>query len=141
MWTTTYEQRTAASPRAVWAALQALHSGIPLGPESDSFVLHGPFAVGTEVTVTPQGQEAMTSVISELEPAVVYADRTVFGGLTLTFRHRLRALPGGGASVSHTVEIDGDGADDAGPELGPAISSDFPVAMAELLRAAERGVA
>jgi hypothetical protein len=141
MWTTTYEQTTAASTEAVWAALKALHTGTPLGPSSDSFMLHGPFAVGTEVTVTPQGQEPMTSVISRLEPGEVYADQTTFGGLTLTFRHDLRALVGGGTSVAHTLEIDGDQADQLGPELGPQISGDFPVSMAELLAAAERDVA
>src|SRR5437763_12352857 len=111
MWTTTYERETTASTEAVWAALKLLHSGTALGPNSDSFLLHGPFALGTEVTVTPQGQEAMTSVITELEPGEVYADQTAFGALTLTFRHRLRSLPGGGAAVAHTLEIDGDGAD------------------------------
>jgi hypothetical protein len=137
MWTTTYRAETSAEPSSVWAALRALHSGIPLGPASDAFALDGPFEVGTTLTVTPQGQEPMTSEIIELEPGVVYADRTVFGDLALVFRHRI-AHTTGGASVSHTLEISGEGADEIGPELGPQISGDFPVAMAELLAAAER---
>lgn len=140
MWTTTYESATMAGPAAVWDALVALHSGTRLGPNSDDFELHGPFAVGTEVTVTPQGQEAMTSTIVEVDLRRGYADRTVFDGLVLTFRHRLTMAEDGGTTVSHTLEISGDGADEIGPELGPQISADFPVAMAELLAAAERGV-
>jgi hypothetical protein len=140
MWCTAYRSATAAAPGAVWSALQALHSGTALGPDSDSFLLHGPFAVGTEVTVTPQGQDPMTSVITELQPGERYADRTAFGPLALTFRHELAAREGGGTVVTHTLEIDGDGWEEAGPELGPQISGDFPVAMAELLAAAERGV-
>jgi hypothetical protein len=137
MWTTTYEATTSASAEDVWVSLESLHSGNPLGPDSDSFELHGPFAVGTTLTVTPQGQESMQSTIVELEPERVYADQTVFGELTLTFRHRIVPFEQGGARVAHTLEISGAGSDEIGPELGPQISGDFPVAMAELLAAAE----
>lgn len=140
MWTTSQEATTTAGPDAVWAALQALHSGTTLGPNSDLFELHGPFQVGTRLTVTPQGQEPMDSVITELEHGVVYADQTVFGALTLTFRHRLNPTRAGGTTVTHVLEINGVGADEVGSELGPQISGDFPVAMSELLAAAERGV-
>jgi uncharacterized protein YndB with AHSA1/START domain len=138
MWTTDFTEITTASPDQVWAALEALHSGTPLGPNSDNFELHGPFAAGTRVTVTPQGQEAMESTITELEPGRVYADQTRFGDLLLTFRHTLTSVAGGGTRVTHTLEITGGGAEEVGPELGPQISADFPVAMAELLTAAAR---
>lgn len=140
MWTTTYEAQTTASADAIWAALTALHSGIPLGACSDSFELHGPFAVGTRVTVTPQGQESMESVITELEKGKVYADQTVFGDLTLTFRHRISPSQDGGATVTHTLEITGNNAEMVGPKLGPQISGDFPDAMAELFEAAKKGI-
>lgn len=138
MWTTNYEQTTTAAPSAVWGALEKLHSGTPLGPHSDSFELHGPFAVGTTLTITPQGQEPMQSTIVELVPDTAYADRTVFGELELTFRHDLTPTADGGTTVTHTLVVEGPGSDEVGPELGPQISGDFPVAMAELLSAAER---
>lgn len=137
MWTTNYEKTTAASPSAVWGALEKLHSGAPLGPNSDAFELHGPFAVGTTLTITPQGQEPMQSTIVALVPDTTYADRTVFGDLELTFRHDLTPSADGGTVVKHTLVIDGPGSDEIGPNLGPQISGDFPVAMAELLSAAE----
>ena len=136
MWTTQSSATTTASPQAVWDALAALHSGTRLGPNSDDFELHGPFAVGTEVTVTPQGQEPMRSRIVELEPGRVYADQTVFGDLTLTFRHVIEQDASGETSVTHSLEISGQCADLVGPELGPQISGDFPEAMAELFAAA-----
>ncbi|WP_138945650.1 polyketide cyclase [Plantibacter sp. M259] len=138
MWTTNYEQTTTASASAVWGALERLHSGTPLGPASDSFELHGPFVVGTTLTITPQGQEPMESTIVALVPETTYADRTRFGDLELTFRHDLRPTADGGTTVTHTLAIDGPGSDEVGPELGPQISGDFPVAMRELLSAAER---
>ena len=137
MWTTNYEQTTAAAPSAVWRALEKLHSGNPLGPNSDTFELHGPFAVGTTLTITPQGQDPMQSTIVTLVPGVTYADRTLFGDLELTFRHDLSPTADGGTTVTHTLTIDGPGSDEIGPELGPQISGDFPDAMAELLSAAE----
>src|SRR5215207_4221914 len=137
MWTTEYVASTSAAPAAVWAALRALHSGTPLGPTSDAFELHGPFAVGTTLTITPQGQDSLQSTIVELEADQVYADQTMYGGLTLTFRHRLASTSDGGTRVTHTLEIAGEGADEVGPDLGPQISGDFPVAMGELLAAAE----
>lgn len=138
MWTTNYTQTTTAAPSAVWGALERLHSGTPLGPNSDAFELHGPFAVGTTLTITPQGQEPMQSTIVSLVADTTYADRTVFGDLELTFRHDLAPSGDGGTTVTHTLIIDGPGSDDIGPELGPQISGDFPAAMAELLSAAEQ---
>lgn len=135
MWTTEHTATTDIRPTAIWAALRDLHSGIPLGEHSDRFELHGPFAVGTEVSVTPQGQDTMRSVIVELEEGRSYADSTRFGDLTLLFRHTLDELPTG-TRVTHRLEIHGADADSVGPKLGPQISSDFPTTMQELLEAA-----
>jgi hypothetical protein len=140
MWTTTHQAHTSATPEAVWATIEALHSGTKIGPHSDDFQLHGPFAVGSQLSLTPQGQDTVTSTIVELEPAAVYADETIVDGLSLVFRHQLQAQADGGTLVSHTLVIDGPHADEVGPELGPQISADFPVAMAELCAAAENGV-
>ncbi|MBC7592628.1 MAG: polyketide cyclase [Kineosporiaceae bacterium] len=137
MWTTDYSDSTSAGPAAVWASLTALHSGTPLGPHSDAFELHGPFAVGTTLTITPQGQDPMQSTIVELKVDEVYADQTVHGELMLTFRHQLTRLDDGGTRVTHTLEISGPGADEVGPDLGPQISGDFPVTMGELIVASE----
>jgi hypothetical protein len=136
MWSTQYAAETDAAPEAVWAALRDLHSGVRLSDRSDAFELHGPFEVGTKISVTPQGQDTFSSVIIELEEPRVYADQTEFGDLQLTFRHTLAALPGGGTRVTHELTIDGASADQVGPELGPQISEDFPVAMRDLFGAA-----
>ena len=135
MWTTDFTATTTASPGQVWAALEALHSGTALGPNSDSFELHGPFVAGTTLTVTPQGQDPMESTIIDLEPGRVYADQTRFSDLVLTFRHQLTPALAGGTPHPRNH---GTGADEVGPELGPQTSGDFPVAMAELLAAGEQ---
>ncbi|HYZ56992.1 MAG TPA: SRPBCC family protein [Streptosporangiaceae bacterium] len=138
MWSTEYVAETDAAPQAVWAALRDLHSGVKLSDRSDTFELHGPFQKGTEISVTPQGQDTFRSVIIELTEPEVYADQTEFGDLTLVFRHTLTPLPGGGTKVTHRLEIDGPSADQVAPELGPQISEDFPAAMADLFAAAQQ---
>lgn len=137
MYTTAYSAETNASPEQVWSALEALHSGTRLSDRSDAFELHGPFALGTELSVTPQGQGTFRSTIVEFVENRLYADSTVYEGLTLLFRHKLRPTATG-TTVTHELEIDGPGVDQVGPIVGPQISEDFPVAMADLLTAAER---
>jgi hypothetical protein len=138
MWSTEHSVETDLDAPAVWAALSDLHQGVALDGNSDRFELHGPFAVGTELTVTPQGQGSFRSTITELAENRVYADRTEFGGLALTFRHTLTPLDGGGTRVTHQLEIGGAGAGEAAAELGAQISGDFPEAMDALLAAARR---
>ena len=138
MWSTEYSTETDLAAAPIWAALSDLHHGVALDGNSDRFEPHGPFAVGTELTVTPQGQGSFRSTIIELTENSVYADRTEFGGLMLTFRHTLAPLAGGGTRVTHQLVIDGDEAGTMGPELGPQISADFPEAMNTLLAAARR---
>jgi hypothetical protein len=131
MWTTDYTSHTPASPAAVWEALRRLHTGESSTEAGDTFEIHGPFEVGTTISVTPVGQDTFVSTILELVEAARYADSTAFGATTLTFRHTLVAADSG-TTVTHELVIDGPQADEVGPELGPQISEDFPSAMAAL---------
>ncbi|MFI5782460.1 hypothetical protein [Nocardia sp. NPDC051570] len=137
MWKTEYSATTDLPVRAVWNALRDVHTGVVASGGGDVFEIHGPYELGTELSVTPQGQETFRSVIVELVEDQTYADRTEFNGLELTFRHRFQ--PGGdGLTVTHELIIDGPGVDEIGPELGPQISADFPDAMKSLFDIASR---
>ncbi|MBF6066107.1 polyketide cyclase [Nocardia terpenica] len=138
MWKTEYSATTDLSAHAVWNALRDIHTGAAISGGGDTFEIHGPYEIGTEISVTPQGQETFRSVIVELVEGEVYADRTEFNGLVLTFRHLFRP-EGGRLTVTHELLIEGPEADQVGPELGPQISADFPDAMKSLFAiAAER---
>lgn len=137
MWTTEHTATTPLPRASVWAALRDLHTGELTYPGADTFDLHGPFTVGTELTVTPVGQDPFVSVIVDLVEGETYADRTEFGDVVLTFRHVLTDLPDG-TQVTHRLEITGPGADTLGPDLGPQISADFPESMSALFAQAER---
>lgn len=136
MWSYEYERTTEASPDAIWRVLADIDNWAAWDTSMESVTLTGPFAVGARVVMTPIGQESITSVITEIVDGRRYADRTEFGGVTLNFSHTLFPLSDGGSRVVHRLEISGDDAETIGPELGPAITADFPEAMDALLRAA-----
>jgi hypothetical protein len=132
MWTEQHSVETQLPASAIWAALRDLHTGAVASADGDTFVIHGPFAVGTELDVTPQGQETFRSRIVELIEDERYADVTEFGDVTLTFRHVLTPSDTG-TRVAHELVIDGPGADVTGPDLGPQITADFPAALEGLI--------
>jgi hypothetical protein len=94
--------------------------------------LLGPFAVGTQVAMTPKGQAEIRSTIVAIEPGRRYADRTGFAGATPAFSHTLTPLENGGTRMTHRLTISGPNA----AELGPQITEDFPAAMDALIAAA-----
>ncbi|MEZ0447663.1 SRPBCC family protein [Cellulomonas sp. ICMP 17802] len=135
MWSTEHTAETTLPRETVWAALRDLHRGTLTYDGADSFELQGEFAVGSTVSVTPVGQDTFESTIVDLVEPETYADRTVYGDVTLLFRHTLVPVEGG-TRVTHRLEIDGPAGDEVGPELGPQISDDFGTAMAALFDAA-----
>lgn len=137
MFRTAHTDTTTAPVHAVWTALRALHSGEVQVPGGDVFVLHGPYAIGTELSVTPAGQDTFRSTIIELDEDVVYADATSFGPMTLTFRHRFEPTDADGARVTHELVIEG-GDEDETNALGAQIAEDFPASMRELFDLASR---
>jgi hypothetical protein len=139
MWSTEYSTRTDVAPEAIWAVLRAWHTGAAPAPGGDGFELHGPFAVGSVIAVTPQGQGTLRSTIVELAENQVFANETSVTGLALLTRYTLRPLEDGGTQVSHSLAISGPRAGEAGPDLGSKISEDFPSAMDELIATARAG--
>ena len=136
-WSTRYSADTRVSPQAVWATLRDARTGVPSVNGGNTYVIHGPFAVGTELSVTPAGSdEALTSTIVELVDGESYADRTEFNGLILTDRHELTPRADGGTRITHELIIGGPAATTVGPDLGPRISEDYPTVMDELIAAA-----
>lgn len=132
MWAHEHTAETAASPKEVWQVLRDLDRWGAWDTSLEWVRLKGPFQVGSQVVMKPNGQDPITSVIVEASENRVYADQTDMGEVTLRFSHTLEPLEGG-TRVTHRLEITGPAADQVGPELGPAIAEDFPEAMDALL--------
>jgi len=133
MWVHEHTAETAASPEAVWQVLRNLDEWGSWDTSLEWVRLQGPFQVGSQVVMKPKGQDPITSVIVQATENRAYADQTTLGEVTLRFSHTLEPLASGGTKVTHRLEITGPAADEAGPELGPAITEDFPQAMEALL--------
>lgn len=133
MWTHEYEQQTPVTAEALWRVLSDVDDWASWDTSMESVELRGPFQVGSQVLMTPAGQETITSVITDIVEQQRYADETIMSEVTLRFSHTLTPLPGGGIRLVHRLEIDGPAADEVGPQLGPAIVEDFPEAMAALI--------
>lgn len=136
-WEHDYTANTTAPPEHVWAALRDLYSGVKLAEDGDDIVLHGPFATGAELSVTPHGADFIVHcLITELDDGTRYAYRSQFNGLYLTSRHTLKRLPAGGTRITHHSTIAGPGAQTTAQELGPRITEDRPQTMQTLIDAA-----
>lgn len=133
MWTHEHSTDTPLPAAAIWRVLSDVDRWADWDTSMTAVALEGPLAVGTPVLMTPKGQEPIRSVITDLRENELHADETEFGGVTLRFSHALAPLPHGGTRVTFRVEIDGAGADTTGPELGPAITEDFPDAIRALI--------
>jgi uncharacterized protein YndB with AHSA1/START domain len=136
MWTHEHTAETQLAPEAVWKVLKDIDNWPRWDTSMEAVTLEGPLAVGSRVAMTPTGQEPITSVITAAKENELYADETDLGDVTLRFSHTLTRLPDGGTRISHWLEISGPKADELGPELGPAITADFPEAMDALLACA-----
>ena len=136
MWEHEYMVETDVSPEAIWAVLSDLDRWPRWDTSMERVALQGPFAVGSRVSMTPQGQDPIVSTIVGVTEPEYYADRTDLGPVTLEFSHQLARLSTGGTRITHRLEITGAGAAELGPQLGPEITADFPEAMAGLLACA-----
>jgi uncharacterized protein YndB with AHSA1/START domain len=141
VWTHEHTADTATSREALWRVLRDLDQWATWDTSMEWVRLQGPFQVGSQVTMKPKGQDPITSVIVEASENRRYADQTDLGEVTLRFSHTLEPLAGGGTRVTHRLQITGPAADQVGPELGPAITEDFPEAMDALLARAASAAA
>jgi uncharacterized protein YndB with AHSA1/START domain len=133
MWTHEHAAESPLPPEAIWKVLADLDGWARWDTSMERVELHGPLTPGSTVTMTPKGQDPITSVITEVAENARYSDQTEFGGVTLAFSHTLTRLPDGGTRIVHRLEITGEQAEETGPEIGPMITGDFPDAMAALL--------
>jgi uncharacterized protein YndB with AHSA1/START domain len=97
----------------------------------ESITVDGPFAAGTTFTMTPPGEEPITMRLVDVVPGEVFTDQMDAGSFVVTTVHRL-VPEAGGTRIVYRTEITGPDADQVGPQLGPAITADFPDVLAKL---------
>ena len=141
MWEYEHSIETGAAPEALWARWADVSTWTEWNADIEKVALDGPFAAGGKITMTPRGDEPVVLHLAEVRENETFVDVAEFGGVVIRTMHRLERLSAGRTRVTYRSEITGPGADELGPQVGPAITADFPETMAALVRAAGAGAA
>jgi uncharacterized protein YndB with AHSA1/START domain len=137
MWQSEYSVETSANPGTLWrhwsdmAAWPEWNGGIA------EIEIDGPFAVGTTFRMIPPGEDPIEMRLVEIVTGELFTDEMDAGDFIVRTVHRLDRMSAGRTRVSYRTEITGPAADEVGPQLGPAITADFPAVLAALVQRAE----
>jgi len=137
MWEYEYSVDTAAAPDTVWRYWSDPMTWPQWNDGIETIQIDGPFAVGTTLQMTPPGENPITLRLVEIAPGELFADEMDAGDFTVRTVHRLERTEAGMTRITYRTEITGSAADQVGPQLGPAITADFPDVLAALVRVAE----
>lgn len=137
MWTYEHSLETTAAPEAVWQLWADVENWGTWNPDIEKIEISGPFAAGAGIRMTPAGQDAVELVVADLVEGELFVDEARFDGMVLRTTHRVDRV-GDRTRVVYRMEITGPAADEAGPEVGPAVTGDWPETMAALIERAER---
>ncbi|BCW35153.1 hypothetical protein StoSoilA2_12090 [Arthrobacter sp. StoSoilA2] len=138
MWDYEHSVETTAAPQALWQLWADVESWGSWNAEIERVEIDGPFAVGSQILMTPPGDEPIQLRIAEVVNGELFVDEARFDELLIRTAHRLDRLDCGRVRVVYRMEITGAGADQVGPEIGPAITADWPETMASLVELAQR---
>ncbi|MCO6008220.1 SRPBCC family protein [Actinoallomurus purpureus] len=137
MWSYEHIAETVATPEAVWRLWADVPGWQTWNAEIEKVEIDGPFAVGSQITMTPPGDEPIVLKVAQAEENTLFVDEMDAGDFVVTTVHRIEPLGDGRSRIVYRTEIDGPAADQVGPQLGPAITADFPETVAALVRLAE----
>jgi uncharacterized protein YndB with AHSA1/START domain len=137
MWEYEHSAETTAAPDVVWRLWSDIAAWPQWNDGIEKITVDGPFAVGTSFTMTPPGDEPVRMRLAEIVPGELFTDEMDAGDFIVRTVHRLERAAGGRTRISYRTEITGPAAGQVGPELGPAITADFPEVLASLAQLAE----
>jgi uncharacterized protein YndB with AHSA1/START domain len=138
MWEYEYSAHTTASPELVWRHFSDVTAWPSWNDGIEKIEMHGPFEVGTTFTMTPPGDDPITMRLVEIVPGEVWTDEMDAGDFVVRTIHQLSPSEAGGTTITYRTEFHGPAADQAGPEIGPAITADFPEVVNALIAVAEK---
>lgn len=124
---------TTAARFTIWALWTDINSWSSWNAGIAQAKINGPFVNGAEFSMTPTGQDAMTSRLVRVEEGVAFTDETVLGDICVTVEHRIEPLDGGKLRVVYSAHVTGPGAE----HVGDMVTQDFADVLAALVRLAE----
>ncbi|SNY47384.1 SRPBCC family protein [Paractinoplanes atraurantiacus] len=137
MWEYEHSVETTASAETLWRHWVAIEQWPRWNAGIEKIEVDGPFAVGTVFTMTPPGEEPLRMRLTEVVPGRLFTDEMDAGDFVVRTVHALEPAAPGKTRVIYRTEISGAAADQVGPQIGPAITADFPDVVGALVRLAE----
>lgn len=137
MWEHQHQAETSAAPDTVWRHWSDVEQWPRWNEGIEKITVDGPFQVGTTLTMTPPGEDPVQLRLVEIVPGTLFSDEMDAGDFAVRTEHRLEPAGGGRTRIIYRTQITGPAADQVGPELGPAITADFPQVLAALVKLAE----
>jgi Polyketide cyclase / dehydrase and lipid transport len=134
VWTSEHTGETAASADRVFDLFKDVATWAEWNAGVERMELNGPFTAGTTGTMTGPGQDPLGFRLVWVDENQGFEDETEIpdAGVVVRVRHSLEPLPQGGTKITYRCVIEGPIADEIGPSLGSAITSDFPEVIAAL---------
>jgi uncharacterized protein YndB with AHSA1/START domain len=137
MWEAEHSITTSARPEQVWQLWADVECWSEWNGDIAQVELDRSFAAGGRIVMTPFGQDPIELRIAEAVEPELFVDEADFGDIVVRTTHRVERLDHERSRVTYRMEISGPAADTLGPQLGPAISADFPETLAALVARAE----
>ena len=133
VWECEHAIEMSALPEAIWSLFRDVASWPQWNAGVAKIEISGPFTAGTCFTMTPTGQDAVTTRLVEVRENVSFLDETRVGDLTVYVDHRIEVIASGRCRVVFSLEAFGP----KGEEVGQAVSADFPDVLKALAAQAE----
>jgi hypothetical protein len=143
MWTYEHSLETVARAETIFEIFRDVSRWAEWNPGVERIDLDGSFATGTTGVMVIPDQGSLAFRLAWVGEGRGFEDETEIPGeqVVVRVRHSLTPLAAGGTQITYRATVEGPKADALGPEIGPAVTADFPEVMAALAARAEAGLA
>jgi Polyketide cyclase / dehydrase and lipid transport len=143
MWIYEHRLETAAGADSVFELFRDVRRWPEWNAGVERIDLDGPFATGTSGVMVLPDHTALPFRLAWVGEGRGFEDATEIPGsdVLVRVRHSLEPLATGGTRITYRATVEGPASNTMGPEIGPAVTADFPDVMAALAARAEAGLA
>jgi hypothetical protein len=143
MWSYEHSLETDGRAETIFEILRDVGRWPEWNPGVERIDLDGPFATGTTGVMVIPDQGSLSFRLAWVGEGRGFEDETEIPGaeVLVRVRHSLEPLGAGGTRITYRATVEGPAADALGPEIGPAVTADFPEVMAGLAARAARAEA
>ena len=139
MWTYEHSIETAARAETLFDILQDVGRWSEWNAGVERIELDGPFATGTSGVMVIPYLGSLSFRLAWVGEGRGFEDETEIpgAGVIVRVRHSLEPLAAGGTRITYRATVEGPASGPLGPEIGQAVTADFPAVMAALAGRAE----